>query len=139
MSSDRRRGGPHLTQIGLAVGKRRRPRAEKHDVAAGYAVGVIRREAEAARVEIATQHLWQPDLVDRTITAIEALDTGRVDIQPDDLMSELRKRDCVAETDIAAATDHTDRLHSHRSSSSSSPGAAAFTETDVSCAVASNA
>src|SRR5688572_15500732 len=107
-------------------------------MAARYAVGVILCEAEAARIEIAAEHLREPDFVNWAIAAIEAVDTGRVDIQPDDLVSEVRECDRIAETDIAAATDHTDRLHSHRSSSSSSSGAA-FTLADGSCATASKA
>ena len=66
---------------------------------------VVGGEPKPARGKVFGQQLAQAGLVERDVTAGELGDLARVDVDPDDLVSQFRHPDRVGGTQIAGAKD----------------------------------
>ena len=66
---------------------------------------VVGGEPQPPRSQVLRQQLSQPGLVERNVTAGELGDLARVDIDPDDLVSQFRHSDGVGGTQVAGAED----------------------------------
>ena len=68
-------------------------------------LGGVRREAKATRVDMLPQQLGQARLEERDLASLQALDLRGVDVDADDLVSELGHPGRVGGTQVTGAED----------------------------------
>ncbi len=103
--AERARGRQHVGQVGRAVLVRRRADRDHHDVGEMSALGRRGAEIQATLVAIALHHRLQARLVDRDLTAIEPVDLRPVQVDAQDLVTDVRKAGTGDEPDITSSDD----------------------------------
>src|SRR5579859_813967 len=85
------RGRFDLGHVGLALDARRRANAHERELGGLQALDVVERKAQATSLDILNHDLFQPRLVNRQLAAPEPFHFARVNVDPYDLVAQLRE------------------------------------------------
>ena len=80
-----------LGHVGFAFDTRGRADAYECEFGARESIGVVERKVQASSLDVLDDDLFQPRLVNRQLAAPEAFHLTGIDIDPDDLVAQLRE------------------------------------------------
>ncbi len=98
-------GFEHILQVGRAVLVRRRADGDELDLAVRDARLDIGREAQAPCRAVARDDVQQPRFVNRHPAVVQDVDLALIDVETEDVVTDLREAGARDETDIAGADD----------------------------------
>jgi hypothetical protein len=107
MLADAARDRQHVRQVGRPVFLRRRSHRDKRELTILHALRVVRREAQAAALQVALDQRFQARLVDRDPAVFEAGDLLDREVHAGHFVAHLRQARRGHQTHVAG-TDHTD-------------------------------